>query len=134
MQENTPMRIILLFLAIIGMSSNCTKQSHDGEGAGLEGKWAKKQTLISPGPMGTWENYNGAPAYLNFRNNGSIESTGAATIGDQYDRYRVFDHYITFYKNASTDSLQTTFSIEDNELIIWFPCIEPCGIKLKRVK
>jgi len=133
MEENTPMRTILLFLAIVSMSTTCNKETGGG-GEGLEGKWAKKQTLISPGPMGEWESYKGAPAFLILRDNGTAESTGAATIGDQYDRYVVRGEYIIFYKNASTDSLRTGYEREDNELIIWLPCIEPCGIKLKRVK
>lgn len=132
MQENTPMRTILIFLAIISMSSTCTKQAGEG-GEGLEGKWVKKQTLISPGPMGEWENYKGSPAYLILKDDGTVASTGAPTIGDQYNRYTVRGEYITFYKDASTDSLRTGYEFKDNELVIWLPCIEPCGIKLKRV-
>jgi hypothetical protein len=115
------------------MSATCNKEAGEGE-TGLEGKWAKKQTLISPGPMGNWEDYKGAPAYLILRDDGTVESTGAQTVGNQYNRYSVDSQFITFYKNASTDTLRTGYTFENNELTIWLPCIEPCGIKLKRVK
>jgi hypothetical protein len=134
MQENTPMRTILICLAIIGMSVHCTKESDDGEEPVFEGEWFKTHTLVSPGPIGKWEKYKGAYAYLILMDSGIVQYKGAPTIDDHYNRYKVDGQHIIFYKEASTDSLRTGYEFKDNALIIWLPCIEPCGIKLNRVK
>lgn len=125
------MRIILLFLAIISMSTTCKKQAGEETGD-LEGKWMKKETLVSPGNIGEWEKYKGPVSYLIIRDNGEVESEGATVIGDQYNRYKLNGNHITFYKEATTDSLPMTYRFEPGYLIISHLCIEPCGIKLKR--
>lgn len=132
MQENTPMRIILLFLAIISMSTTCKKQAGEETGD-LEGKWMKMETLVSPGNIGEWEKYEGPGAYLIISNNGEVEAEGATVLGKNYNRYKLNGNYITFYIEASTDSLPMTFRFERERLIISPLCIEPCGIKLKRI-
>lgn len=128
------MRTILFYIAIIGISFNCTKNSDDKEETVLEGEWFKTHTLVSAGPMGQWKKYKGEYAILGLTDDGIVQYRGAPTIDDKYNRYKVDGQYITFYKDASTDSLRTGYEFKDNALIIWFSCIEPCGIKLKRVK
>jgi hypothetical protein len=132
MQENTPMRTILIFLAIIAISVKCKKEAGERYKA-IEGRWMKTETLMSPGPFGVWEEYKGEAAYLIIRQNGEIEPDGAPVIDAKYNRYRLKGAYITFFKAATTDSVQMTYRVEDDKLIINPPCIEPCGIKLKRV-
>lgn len=124
------MRTIILLLAIIGMSSACTKQSCDElDGEGLVGKWVLKQTLTSPGPVGEWKHYWGPLTYFTFRDNGALESSD-----NLYDRYLVNGNYITFYKSSTADSSRLGYKVNGNELFLWGPCIEPCGSKYKRVQ
>ena len=132
---NTPMRIILIFLAIIGMATTCKKEADEEiDGEGLVGKWVLKQTLLSPGPIGEWKNYQGPYVSITFKDDGTLGSPGWPDISNPYDRYQVNGNYITFYQNSSTDSLRSRYHLEGNELFLWGDCIEPCGSKYRRVR
>jgi hypothetical protein len=70
--------------------------------------------------------------YMNFKPNNDFE-TNYILVSNDYNRYKIVDALrVTLYKQNSIDSTNILYSFDNEKLIIGFPCIEPCRLKLVR--
>jgi hypothetical protein len=122
----------LIIVAFVSLLVACSKKSPHND-LRLAGKWKQTEYLISPGPMGTWEPYNGNEFYLEFHANGTFTATRQFLWGD-YTRYKLIDDAkMMVYTESFDDSVRLDYSIVSGKLTMWLQCIEPCGIRLVRV-
>jgi len=123
------MKNFILYLIIIGSLSSCNK-SNDNINSGLVGQYKLIEVLADPGDgSGIFQSVS-SDKKIEFHSDETVTSNGelcnmgiesnSATNGT----YSLVDSTIN-----STNCNNLKFELKGNELIINYPCIEPCRAK-----
>lgn len=124
------LRILLLLAAVSALTVTCSKSTtQDGT---ILGTWIATESLISPGPMGTWQPWTNGVYVAIFHEDGRLELT-KPFLTLQYDRYKVVDdNILRMYTSSLSDSTDIGYELNGKKLTLWLFCIEPCGIRFAR--
>ncbi len=120
---------LALFILVIGCSDD-----PEPEVVPLAGQWQLKEVLIDPGNgSGEFQEVD-SDKIIEFFSNGKVESNGnlcnggITTSRPSSGIYKVPDSILEI-ENCQQDVLKTRFRVQDRNLILSYPCIEPCEEK-----
>lgn len=126
-----PIFILILCLSML----SCQKKN----GAGLLGTWQLTEQLIDIGDgKGTF-----APAEagktIEFRKDGTVVSSGSlCSLGGEAGQQGAGKYSVEtgeiISDNCGPGALPVKFQLRGEELILNYPCIEPCGEKYRKVR
>lgn len=122
-----------ILIALMGLLINCTDDS-EGADPTLEGRWQLKAVLNDPGDgSGTFQPVE-SDKYIEFLLNGEVRSNGnLCSSGGDIDNPSsgnvVLPDSVLNVNNCPRPFGPTYFRIESENLILSYPCIEPCEEK-----
>ena len=123
----------LIGLALLVFVISCSDDP-EPEVVPLTGEWRLKEILIDPGNgSGEFQEVD-SDKIIEFFSNGKVESNGnlcnggITTSRPSTGIYKVPDSILEI-DNCQQDVLMTRFRIRDGNLILSYPCIEPCEEK-----
>ncbi|MFK8044736.1 MAG: hypothetical protein AB8B72_04535 [Crocinitomicaceae bacterium] len=126
------MKTIFFSLAILATLVSCNKEDIESQ---IIGKYELVELLLDPGDgSGVFESTSISKT-LELKSNGDFVSTGdICSVADSnsftYEgTYSVAD--TTIY--ADSCNFDLTFSFNNDELIIYYPCIEACKAKYRKI-
>ena len=122
-----------ILIALLGLLINCTDDS-EGTDPKLEGRWQLKAVLMDPGDgSGTFQPIE-SDKYIEFLSNGEIRSnsnlcSSGGNIDNPSSGKYVLPDSVLIIDNCPRPLGPTYFRIESENLILSYPCIEPCEEK-----
>lgn len=123
--------VLALVLVLFACKKNTTSGSNDVKN--LSGKWKLTEQLVSPGPIGEWKPVNTNPAsYVEFTKKGDIISSTLFTGYTKYE-FNGDSTKLILKSSSGLTTLELYFKLEYPKLSISLPCIEPCGMRFKKV-
>lgn len=129
MKKLTP----LLFL-LIAINISCGKDNETTADNDLIGTWKLTEILSDPGDGSGTYNPVESNRILTFNTNGSVTSNGSfCNMGIEtgtWDsaNWSLSDSSITV-SDCYTDQFSIRFELSENIIELYYPCIEPCGMK-----
>ncbi len=133
------MKNLLFFLAIISLSSSCTKKELVDTGAvimekpvdlGVVGKYKMIEYLLDPGDgSGTFQPIT-SNVIVELHSNGTVTSNGDLCTGMPSNTPTNGTYSLTDWIITTANCTDLTFEIFGPNLIVDYPCIEPCRGKL----
>ena len=125
------MKVAIFSLAIVLTLMSCNKKDIESE---IVGKYQLIEILADPGDgSGVFEAVSSQKT-IEFKSSGDVESNGdicsmtLEATGIYEGTYSVAD--TTIYPDSCTFDLK--FSVTNNQVIIYYPCIEACQAKYKK--
>jgi hypothetical protein len=125
---------ITAFFIVLTLSFFACKKEKNPNNS-IVGKWVSSESLSDIGNgKGKWEPVSDKSLYVDFKENGALESTVFPT----YTHYTLIDS-ITVSLIKKDDTYQNYFYQIENEKLVMSPgdpvrCIEACGSKFVRAK
>ena len=123
----------LVLMALMSLILNCSNDPEEGEPS-LEGRWKLKAVRYDPGDgSGTFQSVE-SDKLVEFlssqevRSNGNLCNGGTGTEDASSGLYVLPDSILQI-DGCPQDVLLTRFRIEKGNLILSYPCIEPCEEK-----
>lgn len=138
-----------LFVLYILIFLSCTSDGKPNEETKLLGKWQVIEHLLDPGDgSGTFQPVT-SQRIIEFFLDGSVkvngnlcflttdignEQTGTYEITSDTNADTTFDGEIIPDGDCNSQFYKIYFDINANgNLVLWYPCIEPCGEKFKKI-
>jgi hypothetical protein len=132
------MKTALFFLISFVLFFSCEKNTDITADADVLGKWKLVQVLADPGDgSGQFRNVE-SDISIEFHDDGTVSSNGqlcSVTIvpdGEYSGTYSINDSTI-IPDGCSYAQTKLSFEIEGKYMIIYYPCIEACRSKFKKV-
>lgn len=126
--------IILVFVVI----TSC-KKTDENKNTDLIGKWKMTEVLMDPGDgSGTFHSV-GSNKTLEFFADGTITSNGSLCTNSietnfpDTGTFSLSDSTITSTQCYDDLPLKIRFLHKGEVLTIWYPCIEPCGARFRKM-
>ena len=124
----------LVALAVSVLMINCSDDDPRPEDVSLVGEWKLREILMDPGDgSGEFQKVD-SDKIIEFFENGNVESNGNLCNGGittgrpSSGIYKVPDSILEL-DNCEREFRMTRFRLEDGDLILSYPCIEPCEEK-----
>ena len=133
------LKIISLFVVLLFISCSKSDENTKSESAEILGKWKLIQVLIDPGDLsGVYENGTDN-RIINFLTNGTIASNFSLcsmtyTNGSQVITPYFADENYILPNECFADGFHVSYFLENENLILSAPCIEPCLFKFERTE
>jgi hypothetical protein len=131
-----PLKNSLIALALLGLVINCSDDP-EVEDITLVGRWQLIEVLNDPGDLsGTFEPVD-SDKYIEFlldgevRSNGNLCSSGGNMDNPSSGNYILPDSILSI-DDCPRPYGPTLFRIENGNLILSYPCIEPCEEKYSK--
>ncbi len=128
-------KIFTLMIAGLFLTSSCSDNNEDHESVG---KWKLIEQYMDPGDGSGDYVAVDSEKTLEFFSNGWINTKGTlCNISIDVDEdgnatYSAQDQII-YPKGCSSSDMRITYEIKDNYLYLYYPCIEGCGQKYKKI-
>lgn len=126
--------LLVLVFGISGCGTKCNTEDTACYDERLSGKWKAVEYYISPGDMNVvWQEYE-KEWTITFKPNYNFESS-RNFCDFKFEHNKIRGKYTDdgrFETNCHSDRYGFFFN-EDNELIIYLPCIEPCWYKFEKI-
>lgn len=119
--------------SFLACQKNQTAQQKIANGLNIERKWKLTESLADPGDgSGIWTQANPVnPSFVEFKKDGNVIFTPADQYGTNH-RYKLLsDSTMIFFRDA--EQFNYSYKLSDNELTLYPPCIEACGLKYRAV-
>ena len=130
------MKNFFLFILIIGFVSSCNKNDEISSSSDLEGRWKLSEIFADPGNgRGTFQSVTSNKTLV-FDNNGNVTSNGiicdmsSGTNLSSSGTYSLINGKIN---SSLCPNINIQFELNNNTLLLIYPCIEPCKSKYIRV-
>lgn len=130
------MKKSFLLIMIIGIIYSCNKNDESLNLSDLEGRWKLSEILADPGNgSGTFQSVTSNKTLI-FDNNGNVTSNGfmcdmsSGTNLSSSGTYSLINGTIN---SSSCPNINIQFELNNNTLLLIYPCIEPCKSKYIRV-
>jgi hypothetical protein len=130
------MKNFFLFILIIGFVSSCNKNDEISSSSDLEGRWKLSEIFADPGNgSGTFQSVTSNKTLV-FDNNGNVTSNGiicdmsSGTNLSSSGTYSLINGKIN---SSLCPNINIQFELNNNTLLLIYPCIEPCKSKYIRV-
>lgn len=125
--------ILLSFSLLVSLLSSCNKNENNPSSS-LEGTWLLVERLVDPGNgSGTFQPVTSSKTLV-FATNGDISSNGNMCSMDIDTVNPSMGTYSTVDSTISPDicSFDLDFQLKAGNLLVYFPCIEPCILKYEK--
>ena len=131
-----------LFFFFVSLLMNSCSSNEISEDPQLIGKWKLIEQLADPGDGSGVFKKVVSNKTIEFLANGTVVSNGTfcdtninsetETIGE----YFTSENYLkpTIENECDFPDLKIYFEFQNENLILWFPCIEGCGQKFKKIE
>lgn len=135
------MKKLFSLLFIIVLLSSCTNNETQEEPQ-LIGVWKLVEQLVDPGDgSGTFKKIESNKT-IEFLANGTVVSNGSLCDMNINSEYETIGEYFTSENylmpnnenECNFPDLKISFEFQNSNLILWFPCIEGCGQKFKKIE
>jgi len=130
------MKKVLIVLGLVMTISSCDKNDDEKTGSSLIGEWLLTEVLADPGDgSGTFHTVQTNKVII-FHDDGTITSNGVIcdmsieTNESSSGTYSLADSTIT--SATCSDQFKINFRQYGTELILSYPCIEPCMAKYEK--
>lgn len=130
------MKKSFLLIMIIGIIYSCNKNDESLNLSDLEGRWKLSEILADPGNgSGTFQSVTSNKTLI-FYNNGNVTSNGfmcdmsSGTNLSSSGTYSLINGTIN---SSLCPNINIQFELNNNTLLLIYPCIEPCKSKYIRV-
>jgi len=130
------MKKSFLLVIIIGFVSSCNKNDEISSSSDLEGRWKLSEIFADPGNgSGTFQSVTSNKTLV-FDNNGNVTSNGiicdmsSGTNLSSSGTYSLINGKIN---SSLCPNINIQFELNNNTLLLIYPCIEPCKSKYIRV-
>lgn len=128
------MKRLFFAFALLAMTWGCSKGTTD-----IIGKWKLVEVLMDPGDGSGGFNPVSSDKTVTFLSDGTVRSNGAicwmsiAADSPSSAEYSLVDSTITSRDCPPDLPFPIRFEITGDELIISYPCIEPCRAKFRKI-
>lgn len=131
------MRKEFILMMCLALLFACNKTDNDKQND-LVSKWKLIEVLADPGDgSGTFQPIE-SDLIIEFYKDGTIKSNGLLCYMTLESSDETFGTYSTVDNTISPDdcnhSLDYSLDSENSQLIISYPCIEPCGLKFIKIQ
>jgi hypothetical protein len=130
------MKKSFLLVIIIGFVSSCNKNDEISSSSDLEGRWKLSEIFADPGNgSGTFQSVTSNKTLV-FDNNGNVTSNGiicdmsSGTNLSSSGSYSLINGTIN---SSLCPNINIQFELNNNTLLLIYPCIETCKSKYIRV-
>lgn len=139
------MKNYMIFIFVILMSSCSSDDSKPLDENGIIGKWTLIEQLTDPGDGSGEFAPTNSNRTIQFFSNGTVSingilcymssEVGEGNTGFFYESTEDNDFFDCeiLPNNCEYRETKVYYNLEDNNLILWYQCIEGCGQKFKKI-
>jgi len=128
------MKKMMMLLMLTGILISCSKKDNEDKNMtnGLIGEWKLIELLADPGDgSGVFQPVN-SNKIIEIYNTGVIISNGDLCTMSIDANVPSSGTYSMIDSTINAANCELTFEVDGNDLIVYYPCIEPCVAKYER--